>query len=894
LALSTGDRVGPYEVVAPLGAGGMGEVFRARDARLKRDVALKVLPAAAVGDADRRLRFEREAQVLASLNHPSIANIFGVELAGDVPVIVMELIEGPTLADRLTRGPTPIGEALAIATQICDGLEAAHERNVIHRDLKPANIKVRDDGTIKILDFGLARVLNDDADVDSSNSPTALVGRTELGIVLGTAAYMSPEQARGRAVDKRADIWAFGCVLFEMLAGTPTFSGESTTDILAEVVQREPDWSRLPATVPGRITELLHRCLQKHAKDRLRDIADARFEIDAALRPAHRSGTSVGMPAPVPASRSRSTGPTLMWLAIGVVAGAGLAVAWLALRPRSSAPEPSTRLVVSLPPDATVALTRGSAVALSPDGRQLVYAGRVKDKVQLYARSLDRFESRVLDGTDGAADPFFSSDGRWVGFFADGKLKKLAMEGGAPVTVADARTPRGEAWGPNDEIFVTPMNNAGVSRVLPSGKLEPVTTLRPGQLSHRWPRVLPDGSAILFTIWNDVGWEPARIAAQRLDGGEPKIVVESGGGFGRYVRDPETGRAYLVYARSEGLLAGVFDASRLALTSQAIPVVDAVVTNLSGGAHFDLSASGTLAYVPGTIGEADRQLVWTSLDGRSEPAISVRGMSRVWMLSPDGTRVVRNNTVGPNRDVWIEDVVRRTSTRLTNSADNFIPIWSADGKWVAFSRGAPISEIYRRPADGSGVEERLVAGPNDRGPSSFSPDGTALAYTEFDPASGSDIWILPLPLSSSAPARAFVKTNFSEGNAVFSPDGRWLAYQSNESGRFEVYVRSLPDGGQTVRVSTDGGLVPAWSPTGRELFYRSTNGKMMAASVDAEGGLHAGKPRVLFDAIQYENQYGVAPDGKRFLMMPLIPTEQSPTQIHLVLNFLSELRQRVR
>jgi eukaryotic-like serine/threonine-protein kinase len=892
LALSTGDRVGPYEVVGLLGAGGMGEVFRGRDSRLKRDVALKILPAALAGDADRRVRFEREAQVLASLNHPTIAQIFGVEPAGESPVIVMELVEGPTLADRLARGSLPIDEAVAIATRICDGLEAAHERGVVHRDLKPANIKVRDDGSIKILDFGLARVLTEDDAVDPSTSPTVLGGRTEMGVVLGTAAYMSPEQARARGVDKRTDIWAFGCVLFEMLTGTPAFAGESTTDILAAVVQREPDWSRLPAATPGRIREVLRRCLQKNPKDRLRDIADARFEIEEARRSADRGGSSVHPIAAPPAPRRRSTGASIGWLAMGALIGAGVSAAWSALRPRSVAPESPTRVVVALPSDTTIALTRGSAVALSPDGRRVVFVGRAHNKVQLYARSLERFESIPLAGTDDAANPFFSPDGRWVGFFADGKLKKVALDGGAPVTIADARAPRGEVWAPDNTILMTASNTASVSRVsAQGGKPEQVTTLQTGELSHRWPWLLPDGSGLLFSVWNDVGWEPARVMAQRLDGSAPKVVVENSSGYPRYMRDGAGPRGFLVYARSEGLLAAPFDESQLAVAGQAVPVIDSVVTNLSGGAHFDVSASGALAYVPGTFGEADRDLTWITLEGKSEPAATVKGMGRVWALSPDGTRVVRNNTVGPDRDLWIEDLARRTSARLTTSGQNFLATWSRDGKWVAFARGTPSTDIYRRYLD-TGVEERLTSTGKADTPGSVSPDGASLAYTTVDPVSATDIWILSLPPASGS--RPFVKTSFSEGNAAFSPDGRWLAYQSNESGRFEVYVRSFPDGGQTIRVSTDGGLLPAWSLSGHEIFYRSTDGKMMMAAVVSTPAFQASRPRALFDATQYENQFGVAPDGRRLLMMPLIPNEQSPTQIHLVLNFIAELRQRVR
>jgi serine/threonine-protein kinase len=895
--------------VAPLGAGGMGEVFRGHDTRLKRDVALKVLPLTAVSDPDRRSRFDREAQVLASLNHPNIAQVFGVEEADGAPVIVMELVEGPTLADQIeglrAKGSAlPIDEALPIAVQLCDGLEAAHERGVIHRDLKPANIKVRPDGAIKILDFGLARVLSGDAPIDPGHSPTMAAPETGIGTVLGTAAYMSPEQARGRAVDKRTDIWAFGCVLYEMLSGQPAFSGESTTDVLAAVVQRDPDLEKLPSHVPARVVELLRRCLQKNVKDRLRDIADARFEIEQARHaPVSRTASSASIPSSGQApTGGRSASLPVVLVLGGAAVGAGLLYAASLLRPATVVSDAPVRAVINLPQDTTIALSRGSAIALSPDGRRLVFAGRSKGKAQLYLRPLDRDESQPIAGTDDAVDPFFSPDGQWVGFVAQGKLKKVALDGGAPVTVADARTPRGEAWGEGDTILLTPTNAAPVSKISAlDGKLEPLTTLGTGELSHRWPQLLPGGSAVLFTIWNDIGWEPSRIAAQRVDGTGRTMVVEGGGGYARYVRDPASRHGFLVYARSEGLLAARFDESRLATTGQAVPIVDGVLTNLSGGAHYALAPSGTLAYVQGAISESDRELAWVALDGTAAPPVRIHGMGQSWSLSPDGSRVLWVNATGTTRDVWIEDLARGTSTRVTQSGSSFSPIWSSDGKSTVFSRERPGTLLTRRPTDGRDVEELLSSSPRIELPNSVSPDGKTLAYQDFDPLSGSDIWVLTLPAAGSAApnaaaasARAFVKTKFTETDGVFSPDGRWLAYQSNESGRFEIYARSFPDGARTVQLSTDGGIVPVWTPTGREILYRGTDNKMKAVPIDPASGGPASKPRVLFDAARYEAGFGVSPDGRRLLMMPLIANEQAATQIHLVLNFLSELRQRVK
>ena len=811
-------------------------MFRARDARLKRDVALKILSPSAVGDAQRRSRFDREAQVLAALDHPAIAHVFGVEMHGDAPVIVMEVVEGATLADRIARGPLPLDESLPIAMQLCDGLEAAHERNIVHRDLKPANIKVRPDGTIKILDFGIARVLATDTVADTANSPTVL-GGTEAGIILGTAAYMSPEQARGRAVDKRADIWAFGCILYEMLSGAAAFAGESTTDILADVVKREPDWQRLPGGVPERITDLLKRCLQKNPKDRLRDIADARYEIEQATRVAAATVTN----AVAAASSPRSPLRTIGWFAAGAAAATALFLVASPFRPEPAEPPAAVRTTVTLPPDTTLALGRGSAVALSPDGKLLAFTGRSNVKTQLYLRPLDRFESEPLAGTEDATNPFFSPDGRWIGFFAAEKLKKVSIDGGAPVTIADALNPRGEAWAADDTIFVTTSNNSGISRVAAGGgKLEPFTTLVEGELSHRWPRLLPDGKTMLFAVWNDAGWEVSRIAAQRTDAQTRKAVVEIGGGYPRYVRDAGQ-RGFLVYGRSEGLLASAFDEASVATVGQAVPVVDGVLTNLSGGAHFDLSASGALAYVPGGFEESSRQLVWVGRDGKPASAVMrFPGLTMTWSLSPDGTRVTRS-TKG---DVWVDELGTGRTTRITSRPElgNFNAGWSGDGSEIFFARGlAADINFFLRPADGRAAERQITAAPGRRSPSGMSPEAKWLVYEEIDPVTLSDIWVID---TASGQARAFVKTAANESYGQFSPDSKWVAYQSNESGRYEVFVRSFPDGQQALRISTDGGVEPIWSPKGGELFFRALDGRMMAVPFGAGLSGKAGVPQL--------------------------------------------------
>jgi Tol biopolymer transport system component len=879
VSLSPGDRIGPYVVLDKIGEGGMGEVFRAHDPRLKRDVAFKVLPASSVGDPERRRRFEREAQVLASLNHPAIAQIFGVELAGDAPIIVMEHVDGDTLADRVSRGKLPLDEAVAIAKQMCDGLEAAHERNIIHRDLKPANIKVRPDGSIKILDFGIARVLGNDTVVDAANSPTHLGGSTDAGIILGTAAYMSPEQARGRAVDRRADIWAFGCIVFEMLAGKPVFAGESTTDILADVVKKDPEWSELPAVPPGLI-ETLKRCLQKEPKHRIRDIGDVRFEIERALDPA-----AAGAAAPA-WSRLAAAG----WFAAGVALAAA---AWLiAAPPRGQEPTAAApvRTTISLPPQSTLALGRGSSVAISPDGRLLAFTARSQDKTQLYLRPLDQFESEAIAGTDEAANPFFSPDGRWVGFFSGDKLKKVSIDGGAPVFVADALNARGETWGADDMIYVTPSNNVGISRVpARGGKPEPYTRVRQGELSHRWATILPDGKTLLFSVWNDAGWELSRIAAQRQGDANPTPVVDIGGGYPRYIRDSGT-RGFLVYARAEGLLAAPFDETSLTLSGQAVPVVDGLLTNSSGGAHFDLSPAGTVAYVPGSFAEHERDLIWLGRDGK--PVADKRtfpGLTRTWSLSPDATRVIKNVT----GDIWIDELSSGRSRRVTNAPEqgNYTGVWAPDGKSVLFSRGlAETVDIFVVQGDGSN-ERRLTSSRGSKTASSVSLDGRWFLFQHTDPVTLSDIWVAEL---SDPKPQPFVKTTAQESYAKFSPDGKWVAYQSNDSGRFEVFVRSFPDGDRVVRVSTDGGIEPYWSSSGSELFYRGLDNRLIATPVRGGSNFETGKPQALFDARGYENRFAVSPDAQRFLMMPLIAAEQSSTHINIVQNFLTELRQRAR
>ena len=909
MPLTIGARVGVYDVVAPLGAGGMGEVFRARDARLKRDVALKVLPASAVADPDRRARFEREAQVLAALDHPNIAVVFGVEDADGAPVIVMELVEGPTLAERLASGPMPVDEALAVAIDLCHGLAAAHDAGVVHRDLKPANIKVRPDGVVKILDFGLA-LAPVDSTADRANSPTVVSMRTMPGAILGTAAYMSPEQARGRLVDARADAWAFGCVLYEMLAGKAAFSGETTTDILAAVVQAEPDWSALPHGLPARVHELLRRCLQKAVKDRQRDLGDAGFQLqrarsgpaDARLSAADRETP------PVIAATSR----VVSWAgpAVAFAAGAAAVALWFGWRgaapARIAVANTPVRTSIVLPQGMTLALGRGSSVAVSPDGRRVVFVGRDGDTTALYRRDLDRFESQVLAATTGASEPFFSPDGRWVGFVADRMLKKVSMDGGAPVNIAPAPILRGDAWGDHDTVLFTPTNGAPVVRVSANGgEPSPFTVLAKGEASHRWPRALPGAFGVLFSVWNDTGWEPASIHAQRLDGTGRSVVVARNGGYPRYLRDADAAHGFLVYARENGLMAVRFDEATFTTTGTATPIFDGLITNLSGGAHFDLSPGGTLAYVPGVTDEANRELQWVARDGTAAPPLLVRNFSsRGWELSPDGRQVLfANTTGGATRNLWRIDLANDSTTQLTRGIDSYAAVWSGDGTSIVYLKGNQDATLVRRPLRPN-AEDEVVSAEGGRGASDVSRDGRWMLGVRNNPDTGADIIALPLaPLAAggtpTAPAagapRPIVATPASESDPRFSPDGRWLVYQSNASGRFEIHARAFPDGDREYRLSTGGGTVPRWAPSGREVFYRAPDNAMMAVTITAAAtALTVDPPRRLFDATRYDGAYAVAPDGRRLLMMPALTTEAAATEIRLVTHFLDELRTRVK
>ena len=732
-----GQSIAHYYVQAKIGVGGMGEVYRATDSRLGRDVALKLLPEKFARDTERMARFEREAKVLASLNHPNIASIYGLEESNGARALVMELVEGVTLAERIKKAPLPLDEALPFAKQIAEGLEYAHERGIIHRDLKPANVKVRLDGQVKILDFGLAKAFEEEtSEGEIENSPTLSAVATRMGVLLGTAAYMSPEQARGKRVDRRADIWAFGCVLYEMLAGRGAFSGETTSDILACVIRAEPNWTCLPTSVPLRIRELSRRCLQKDPKQRLRDIGDARIAIEDALsgRPQEAEALKEGaIHRPV----WRRLVPWAAGILLAALASAGV---W-ELRPRG----PAAQIVhFSFGPPAGDSLVFPpfgyTSLAISPDGTNVAYVVRHGGTPQLCLRRMDQSEATLLKGTEDGDEPFFSPDGQWVGFFAEGKLKKISVLGGSPVTLCDAPTARGGTWTQDNAIILAPSIASALMRVSATGGTpQPFTRLDSGndEITHRWPQVLPGGKAVVYA--RGVEFNSATIAVASLKSGAAKTLPIQGG-YPRYI----TG-GYLVFEREEGLYAVPFDLERLEVTGSPFPVLQVQAASASGAAGFAISETGSLVYVP--LVETAAKLAWMNRKGVLEP-LQAPGRDYLGIrLSPDGKRVVMVIPEKGLPDIWMYDISRGTLTRLTFGGGDFnSPVFSPDGQRIAFSRLKDSRfSILAKPADGSGSEETLLPPQSFRGnPASWSPDGKFLAYTYFGHAGKAELWALPL------------------------------------------------------------------------------------------------------------------------------------------------------
>ena len=887
MALQPGTTLGPYAVTAKIGEGGMGEVYRARDTKLDRDVALKVLPEAFTADPDRLARFEREAKVLASLNHPNIGSIYGLEEAEGVKALVLELVEGPTLADRIKRGAIPFDEALPIAKQIAEALEAAHEQGVIHRDLKPANIKVKDDGTVKVLDFGLAKALGPDSDGSPSESPTqTAAAATRTGVLMGTAAYMSPEQARAESVDRRSDVWAFGCVLFEMLTGTCPFAGKGASETLANVLKGEPDWGGLPGNTPALVRRLLRRCLDKERKERLQHIGDARVDIRDAL-----DGTSAAETAAVPTAHSVGRSRTLMWL--GVVATALLAGlgGWLANSRLDSDVELSM-VRFEIPARMTVS-PFSRIIAISPDGTHIAHAGL---GAPLAVRSMDQSGTpRELHPT--GRGPFFSPDGDWVGFF-DGGLWRTPTRGGAAsfVTEIGATRDLGASWGADDTIvFATTL---GLYRVSAEGG-EPELLAAPqserGELFYSLPDVLPNGKVALFTIVSEGTPRGAQIAALDLGTGEQTIVLH-GGSSARYAT---TG--HLVYVEGARLHAVAFDSNTLEVRGEPVPLL------AEAGANFDVSQTGTLAYVPArealTSGSV---LVWVDRGGRVEPLSAPPGGYSYPRVSRDGTKIAVALYTAGVRNIHIWDLERSNMSRLTDPpSEELFPEWSADGRRVFFAsnRRNGLMNVFSRMADGTGQAELLLESRSGLWPMGLTPDGRQLLVLRTEGGAGdTGRDMMMLTVDEPIQAETLLATEYGEMNGAISPDGEWLAYESDASGRLEVYVGPFPDvDRQRWKISIDGGRFPLWATEGDALFYVSGTGAMMAATVELTPSFEAGAVSELFPSITGRpvslvsaggRPYDVSPVDGRFLMVR--PREEAEgSNITVVLNWFKELTARV-
>lgn len=894
-----GRTLGPYILGPILGSGGMGDVYRARDERLGRDVAIKLLPDAVAASPDRMARFEREARVLGALNHPHIGAIHGLEESKGLRALVLELVEGQTLSDRLARGALPLNDALGIARQIADALQAAHRKGIVHRDLKPSNIALSDRGVAKVLDFGIAKI--DDSEASGESSALA----TRDGLVLGTAAYMSPEQARGFAVDKRTDIWAFGCVLYEMLTGTRSFPGDTAADVLGAVTGREPDWTRLPAATPRRVRDLLRRCLAKDPDRRLHDIADARIEIDDAL-------AEVGTPdEPDASNRGRRRGaPLAPWAVAALMTVAASTAVWmLAARTPDAGERSVLPLAIPLPDDVSIfEIGRGSSVAVSPDGTRIVYAGIAGGQRRLYVGPVDGADDhRALPGTENASSPFFSPDGRWIGYIdraPAGSLRKVSFDGGAPITVLGSQPEtlerfavNGAWWASDDTIIATAENPKmqGLWRLAATGGTpERLVERDPSEGNFAWPQLLDRGGAVLYTIRVQPGFDGSRIVVQAIPDGQSRTLVERAS-YGRIVTTAR-GSSYLVYARADGLEAAPFDPESLTLSGPAVPVLQGVQTNLSGGAFFSASRDGLLAYVPGGLTEVNKTAVWVGRDGAETEIGSIPGLGFQYGLSPDGSRLVMTGTGGSTRDLRVAHLLdgsppERTE-RITFGGAHSFPVWTLDGR-VVYAKGSP-SNLYRKSADPREDEERLTTSPRNQFSGSVSPDGRWLAYAEDGTERGRDIWLLSL--DNPTDRRPLVSTPAGEMRPAFSPDGRWLAYQSNTDGPFRIYLASLENGRHHIPVSPGEGHRPIWSPDGRELYYRTTNpeqgGDMMVVPIDTRGTEpRIGTPRLLFPS-PYQGEGDIGPDG-RFLLLRFA-RQESPTRfIPLIFNWFEDLEARV-
>jgi serine/threonine-protein kinase len=896
-----GETLAHFRVTEKLGEGGMGEVYRAEDSKLGREVALKVLPAVFAEDTDRMGRFSREAQVLASLNHPNIAGIHQVEQDDKTHFLVMELVEGETLAERLERGPLPLEEALQITQQVIAGLEEAHDRGIVHRDLKPANIKVTPKGQVKLLDFGLAKALEGDPSASGSSpalahSPTMTAQMTGVGVLLGTAAYMSPEQARGEIADRRADIWALGIVLMEMLSGKTVYGSKTMSDTLAGVLAREPEWDDLPADTPVPIRRLLERCLEKDGRKRLQAIGEARIAIEHYLE-----DPSAGEPQAEAAVETAPWKRIAPWAIAALIVGA-LAVAPLVWFMRPAPPEASpTRSSLALPAAKVLHRGYGSPVVISPDGRRVVQAFTSGADHELFVRGIDQWDGALLVEGSGQArpyHPFFSPDGEWLGFATPDSLNKVPIGGGTPIKLCDVNLSRGASWGPDGTIVFTPNPASGLSTVSAAGgEPQPLTELdaEKKEITHRWPQFLPGGGAIVFTVHSsDSNFDKAWVEVLDLNTGQRK-TVHRGGTYGRYV---ESG--HLAYMNQGTLFALPFDLDTLEATGSAAPVVQEVGSSGQGGAYYDVSGSGTLAFVPGQEGGGiRREPVLVDREGKVEPLAAEERDYGAPRFSPDGRRLALEILTDENSDVWVYDLERDVPTRLTfDDGYDGGPVWSPDGEAIAFGSGREEGTpgIFMKSADGSGEVEKIAGFERPIFPFSWSPDGSRLAVMIQNPDTNFDIALVSVETGEIEP---FLTTPYLEYGPMFSPDGRWLAYGNNESGDWEVYVRPADGSKGKWQISSGGGTYPVGSRGGKEIFMGWEGGTIKVVSVDSSGGrFRVSRPRELFSGAYADLtgdtlMYDVTPDGRQILLFQgqVSGSPSGHEHVRLVSDWFSELNE---
>jgi serine/threonine-protein kinase len=897
MPLAPGSRVGPYEVIAPLGAGGMGEVFRARDPRLGREVALKALPPMLANDPDRLARFEREAKLLAALSHPNIAAIYGVEEDPSGRVLVLELAEGETLEARLARGRMPVDEVVAVARAIADALESAHERGIVHRDLKPANIKVAPDGRVKVLDFGLATAFGDTVAGDASGmsqSPTISARMTGAGMLLGTAAYMSPEQARGKMVDKRADIWSFGVVLWEALAGRRLFQGETVTDLLAAVLREEVDWKALPAGLPPDLLLLLRRCLERDPRRRLRDIGEARLILEdfASGVPAEEVGA---VPAPGAAGVSAARRPGVWVASLGMALLAG-ALAWTARGARDAAPHPVSHLSFSLPGTADLdVLDDRQMLALSKDGRTVVFKARDGGVGRLYARRLEDAAAVPIAGTEGAADLFLSPDGEWVAFTSDGKLRKVPLRGGAAVTLCDSGQGRGGAWGPDGTIVFSPEVTSGLMR-LPSSGGVPVPLTVPdvakGERSHRWPEFTPDGKSVLFTVGTldkPGDYDDGRIDIVSLEG-KNRHPVYTGASMARVAPN-----GTLLVASRGVINALPFDAGRGAVRGQPVPVFEGVAGDPSSGVvYFSVADDGAMTYFAGGPTGRERDVVWVARDGKPTPLPIPAREYRDVRMSPDGTRLALSEGAGAGRqsDISIYDIARQTVLKLTEDGKSGTPVWTPDSRAVVYDDYSS-NDLVKRVADGSGLPEKLGQAPGDIvTPTWVAPDLSVVLLQRIGAPTKGDIMALALKGGAVTPV---VATPAHETEAILSPDGHYLAYTYTQTADPGVIVQSYPGPGGRWMISDGRAVSPRWPREGKEIFYLNQEW-LMRVPITSLQPFTYGRPEQVLDlhALRTSprwgnSQYDVTPDGQHFVFLIDRQHEAGPKQVNVILNWTEDV-----